>query len=144
MTEESDQPAATTSPAFERVQVTPGAIEDLHGIRDRAAPVLRSLFVALKRLDAGTVQPTPLNDFNKTGDLSDCGKVVVETEGHPEYRIVARSVGSTVEIIEIVAVEERARDLAYLLAGVRLGRITDPIRPSDTQRRIARIIRLRR
>jgi hypothetical protein len=81
----------------------------------------------VEALDQGTLRPTPL----KHGDLSDCGKVVVETVGHPEYSIVVREVGGTIEIIEVVTVEERADDLAYLLAGVRLGRITDPIRRSD-------------
>jgi hypothetical protein len=66
-----------------------------------------------------------------------------ETAGHPEYRIVVREVGGTIEIIEVVTVEERADDLANLLAGVRLGRITDPIRRSDTDRKIARIRKLR-
>ena len=87
--------------------------------------------------------PTLLKYYAKTGDLRDCGKVVVETDGHPEYRIVVREVGGSIEIIEIVTLEERADDLAYLLAGVRPGRITDRIRRSETDRKIARIQKLR-
>lgn len=128
---------------FGRVQFMDAAIADLHDIKKRALPVLREVFAALKRLDQGELRPTPLKDFGKTGDLSDCGKIVVETDGHPEYRIVGRDLGSTFEISEVVTVEERAEDLAYLLAGVRLGRITDPIRRSDTERKIARIRKLR-
>lgn len=48
-----------------------------------------------------------------------------------------------VEISEVVAVEERTEDLAYLLAGVSVRRIADPLRRSDTQSTIARIRRLR-
>ncbi len=102
-------------------------------------PLSRSSRLSLQ----GTLRPTPLEHYAKTGDLSDCGKVVVETAGHPEYRIVVRDAGGAIEIIEVVTVEERADDLAYLLAGVRLGRITDPIRRSDTDRKIARIRKLR-
>lgn len=63
-------------------------------------------------------------------------------DGEPEYRIVVRSIDETFEVWEVVAVEERSEDLPYLLAGVRLDRIADPIRRSDTQRRISRIRRL--
>jgi len=136
--------SASIGPAqFAKVQLTDEAIADLKGIDQRAPAVLTQVFRALKRLNAGTLRPVPLNDYGKTGDLSDCGKIVVETEGHPEYRIVVRDVGNGVEVLEVVTVEERTQDLAYLITGVRLGRITDPIRRSDTQRKIARIRRLR-
>ena len=128
---------------FDRVTFTDEAISDLHGINKRAAAVLRKVFIALKRLDAGLLRPIPLQDYSKTGDLTDCGKIVVETVGYPEHRIVLRDLGSGFEISEVVSIEERTDDLAYLLAGVRLGRIADPIRRSDTERRIARIRKLR-
>jgi hypothetical protein len=137
-------PPSNQRPPFERVVVTDAALADLHEIKERAFPLLREVFIALKRLDAGTLVPVPLQDFAKTGDLRDCGKIVVETSGYPKYRIVVRDVGNTFEITEVVTVEERAGDLAYLVAGVRLGRITDPIRRSDAERRIARIRALRR
>ncbi len=105
--------------------------------------MLTEVFRALKQLDQGTLRPIPLKDYAKTGDLSDCGKIVVETDGHPEHRMVVRTVGSTFEVHEVVTVEERTQDLAYLLTGVRLGRIVDPIRRSDTERKIARIRKLR-
>lgn len=136
-------PPSNQRPPFERVVVTDAALADLHEIKVRASPVLREVFLALKRLDAGTLVPVALQDFGKTGDLRDSGKIVVETIGYPEYRIVVRDVGDTFEITEVVTVEERAGDLAYLIAGVRLGRITDPIRRSDAERRIARIRSLR-
>ena len=139
----STNPAPNKKAPFSNVLFTDDAIADLHGIKDRTLPVLTEIFRALKRLDEGTLRPTPLKDYGKTGDLSDCGKIVVETDGHPEYRIVVRDLGNTFEISEIVTVEERTQDLAYLLTGVRLGRIADPIRRSDTERKIARIRKLR-
>jgi hypothetical protein len=54
-----------------------------------------------------------------------------------------RALGNTFEISEVVTVEEPTADLAHLFAGVRLGRIADPIRRSDTERKIARIRKLR-
>jgi len=140
--ESTDQAPRVRAP-FSNVQFTDDALADMRSIKDRALPVLTEIFRALKRLDEGTLRPVPLKHYGKTGDLSDCGKIVVETDGHPEYRIVVRDLGNTFEITEVVTVEERTQDLAYLLTGVRLGRITDPIRRSDTERRIARIRKLR-
>lgn len=107
---------------FQWVQFTDAALDDLRSINDRARPVLMQVFTVLKRLD-----------------LTDCGKLVVHTDGHPEYRIVVRSAAGVFEVSEVICVEERTDDLAYLLAGIRLGRIANPLRRSDTQRRIARI-----
>lgn len=135
--------ASQRNTGFTNVQLTDDAIADLKGIERRAPEVLTEVFRALKRLNEGKLRPVPLNDYGKTGDLSDCGKVVVETQGHPEYRIVVRAVGDTFEVHEVVTVEERTQDLAYLLTGVRLGRIAKPVRRSDTERKIARIRKLR-
>jgi hypothetical protein len=94
----------------------------------------------LKQLDAGELLPRRLQDYAKTGDLTDCGKIVVEVEGEPEHRIVVRDVGrGNFEVCEVITVEARNEDLAYVLAGVRLGRINDPVRRSDISRRVNRI-----
>ena len=98
----------------------------------------------LSGFEAGAVRPRRLRDFSKTGDLSDCGKIPVVVAEHPEHRIVVREVEANhFEVVEVLVIEERSDDLAYLLAGLRLGRIQDPVRGSDLQRRIARIIALR-
>lgn len=94
-------------------------------------------------LDAGSLLPAPLHDYAKTGDLTDCGKLVVTVEGETEQRIVVRDVGGGgFEVSEVIAVEDRTGDLPYLLAGLRLGRLEDPLRRSDAQRRVARIRQL--
>lgn len=127
---------------FERVQFLTEAVDDLRSVSVRSRRVAIEVLRLLKLLDDGRLQPQPLRDFSKTGDLTDCGKIVVALDDEPEYRIVVRSVGERYEVWEVVAVEDRSDDLPYLLAGVRLGRIADPIRRSDTQRRIYRIRRL--
>jgi chromosome segregation ATPase len=127
--------------AFERVRFLEEAAGDLRALARRSRPVLVEAFRLLKRLDLGQLTPTPLHDYSKTGDLSDCGKIVVAVDGEPEYRIVVREVDGGVEVVDVIAVEERTADLPYLMAGLRLGRITDPVRRSDAQRRVARIRR---
>lgn len=126
---------------FQRVQFLDAAVDDMRALARRSPEVLREVLRALKALDAGTLQPRPLHDFGKTGDLSDCGKIVISIEGEPEHRIVVRDLGGQFDVCEVISVEDRSGDLPYLLAGIRLGRITDPVRRSDTQRRIFRLRR---
>jgi hypothetical protein len=124
---------------FERVTFLDAAIEDLNLVAARSRTVLTEVFRLLKRLDAGTLVPQPLHDFAKTGDLSDCGKIVVALPDEPEYRVVVRGHDGTFTVSEVIAVEDRTQDLPYLLAGLRLGRIDDAIRRSDAGRRVFRI-----
>jgi hypothetical protein len=129
---------------FTRVRFRDDAMADLGRLAERSQPVLVEVFRLLKALDAGTLVPVMLHDHAKTGDLTDCGKIVVAVEGEPEHRIVVRDLGdATFEVSEVIAVEDRTGDLPYLLAGLRLGRLDDPARRSETQRRVARIRHLR-
>jgi hypothetical protein len=117
---------------------------DLRSLAERSHVMLVEVFRLLKALDAGVLSPVPLHDFSKTGDLTNCGKIVVELPGEPVHRIVVRDLGGgDFEVSEVIAVEDRTGDLPYLLAGLRLGRLEDPIRRSDVQRRVDRIRRLR-
>lgn len=124
-------------PPFTRVTFFDEAIEDLKEIQRRSPAAIEPIFRLLKGLDSGAVEPKRLHDFAKTGDLSDCGKLVVEVDGEPEHRIVVRSTSSGLEVIEIIAVEARAEDIAYLLAGLRLGRITGAYEVADAKRKVA-------
>lgn len=124
---------------FERVTFLDAALDDLKLVEARSQAVLAEVFRLLKRLDAGTASPQPLHDFAKTGDLSDCGKLVVALPNEPEYRIVVRGQGAMFTVCEVIAVEDRTQDLPYLLAGLRLGRIDDAVRRSDAGRRVYRI-----
>lgn len=127
---------------FERVTFIDAAIDDLKLVAARSQAVLREVFRLLKRLDAGELTPQPLHDFAKTGDLGDCGKVVVALPNEPEYRIVVRGRDGTFRVSEVIAVEDRTQDLPYLLAGLRLGRLDDAVRRSDAGRRVHRIRRI--
>ena len=126
-------------PGYDTVQFLDEAVEDVRALAQRSRPVLLEVLRRLKLLDRGELTPEPLHDFAKTGDLSDCGKIVVAIEGEPEYRIVVRDVSGTYEVTEVIAVGDRSGDLPYLLAGIRLGRLGDPVRRSDAMRRIHRI-----
>lgn len=124
---------------FERVTFLDAAMEELKLVAARSQAVLTEVFRLLKRLDAGTLTPQPLHDFAKTGDLSDCGKIVIALPNEPGYRIVVRGQNGTFMVSEVIAVEDRTQDLPYLLAGLRFGRIDDAVRRSDAGRRMHRI-----
>lgn len=126
-------------PPHQRVQLLDAARDDLRSLAQRSPVVLREVFRQLKLLDEGRVQPRPLQSFGKTGDLTDCGKIVVALAGEPEHRIVVRKIGDAIVVYEVVAVADRTGDLPYLLAGLRLGRLEDPVRRSDARRRVHRI-----
>ena len=129
---------------FTRVTFRDDAMEDLRRLAERSQPVLLEVFRLLKALDNGSLKPAALHDHAKTGDLTDCGKIAVRVEGDVEHRIVVRDAGDGgFEVSEVIAVEDRTGDLPYLLAGLRLGRLEDPVRRSDAQRRVARIQQLR-
>jgi hypothetical protein len=129
---------------FARVVFREEAMDDLRGLAQRSPATLTEVFRLLKSLDAGELSPVPLHDYAKTGDLTDCAKIVVAVEGEPEHRIVVRDRGGgAFEVSEVIAVEDRIGDLPYLLAGLRLARLEDSVRKSDAQRRVDRIRRLR-
>ena len=128
---------------YRNVTFLRAAADDLRSLADRRPALALEVFALLKRLDDGRLVPHRLRHFGKTGDLGDCGKVRVVVDGHPEHRIVVRGTEGAFVVVDVVAVEERADDLAYLLAALRLGRLVDPVRRSDTQRRVARILAAR-
>ena len=132
--------SAKKSRAYANVTFLDEAVEDLRRIAKRSPEVVKEVLRLLKQLDAGELVPRRLQDYAKTGDLTDCGKIVVALDGSPEHRIVVRDVGrGNFEVCEVITVEARTEDLAYLLAGARLGRINDPVRRSDISRRVNRI-----
>ena len=125
---------------YERVRFFDEALDDILAISKRSRLVAVEVLRLLKLLDQDQLAATPLRNFGKTGDLTDCGKIVVLVEGEPEYRIVVRHVADgSIELVEVVVVEDRSRDLPYLLAGLRLARIADPVRRADATRDVYRI-----
>ena len=130
----------TDTGPYRNVSFLRAAADDLRSLGLRRPNVAREVLTLLKRLDKGRLAPQRLRHFGKTGDLSDCGKIPVIVEGHPEHRIIVRGTSGSFLVVEVIAVEERTNDLAYLLAGLRLGRLVDSVRRSDVQRRVARIL----
>jgi hypothetical protein len=131
--------------SLRRVRFLTAAADDMRALARRSRPVLIEVFGLLVLLDWGSISATPLQDFAKTGDVRDCGKLIVAVEGEPEHRIVVREVGGRFEVVAVVAVvavEDRTDDLPYFLSGLRLGRLDDPVRRSEAQRRVVRIRRL--
>lgn len=132
--------SARSSRSYTNVRFLDEAVEDLRRIATRSPETAKEVLRLLKQLDSGELVPRRLQDYAKTGDLTDCGKILVEVDGQPEHRIVVRDVGrGNFEVCEVITVDVRTEDLAYLLTGVRLGRINDPVRRSDIGRRVDRI-----
>ena len=124
-----------------RPQFTRAAAADVHRIAatDRALAEM-ALRLAV-RIHDGHAGGIALSDRTKTGDLSDCYKAPF---GHdhlnPTHRLVYRWAGGTLEVVEVIAVGPRQDDAAYLMAGLRLDRITDPARRSLAQRIVHRVL----
>ncbi len=124
-----------------RPQFTKAAAADVHRIaaadRDLAEMALR-LAVSIRE---GKADGVPLTERTKTGDLSDWFKAPF---GHdptnPSHRLVYRFVDQVPEIVEVVAVGPRQDDAAYLMAGLRMERIEDPIQRSLAERIVHRVL----
>lgn len=71
-----------------------------------------------------------------TGDLTDCRKLYFGRGNPPSHRIVYREAGTdgALEVLEVVAVEERDALYVYLLTANRLGRL-----PIESKRRFNRL-----
>lgn len=130
-----------TSERPPRPQFTKAAAADVHRIAaaDRALAEM-ALRLAV-RIHDGRANGVPLSDRTKTGDLRDCFKVPF---GHdplnPTHRLVYRLVAEGLEVVEVIAVGPRQDDAAYLMAGLRMDRISDPARRSLAERIIHRVL----
>lgn len=124
--------------SFTRVVFTADAKADLHDLASvDPRLVIEAMRVSLA-VDQGTLPGKRLEDFAKTGDLSDCFRVYFGATGDDDtHRIVFRDVDGGV-VVEAVSVAPRDEDLPYLLAGLRLDRI-DSSRTTDAQRKVTRI-----
>jgi len=105
---------------------------------DAEDPAVAKLALRLaKKLEAGTISGVRLEDMSRTGDLSDCFKVLFGVGNPPSHRLTYRQiepaeptvqVGPVVEVVEVVAVEQRDQGYVYLLTASRLGRL-----PAETK-----------
>lgn len=126
--------------SLDRVRLTELALDDLRGLHQQDPALVVEALRVIKRVDQRQLSTKPLRPFGKTGDLSDCSRAYFgATPDADTHRIVFRQTGDTIEILQVVAVDERRGDLAYLVAALRLGRIRDPIRRSDAQRAVSRL-----
>ncbi len=101
--------------------------DDLRNLKERDLQLL-----ALKKIQAiksGHLHGQPLGDHRKTGDLSDCFKLLFDTRTDlpPRFRIVYRQENQDLEIlfIEILSIGERYQLEAYIAAAERLGRLPE-------------------
>ena len=110
--------------------LTSAALADLKRL-GHADPALPKMALGkLRDFEAGRIDPVRLGEMAKTGDLGDCLKIYFGLGHPPSHRIVLLRVDeSTVEVVEVVAVEARQDAYAYLLAASRLGRLPRETKP---------------
>ncbi|KGA09923.1 MAG: hypothetical protein GM46_6515 [actinobacterium acAcidi] len=111
------------------LKIRPEAREDVRRLTklDRRLAVVAA--TALRNISNGTTVGVPLEKMAKFGDLSDCRKVYFGYGNPPTHRIVYRELDeSTIEIIDVVAIESREDAYVYLLTAERLRRL-----PEETQ-----------
>jgi len=110
--------------------LTSAALADLQRLGDDDPALPKMALDKLRHFEAGTVDAVPFSEMAKTGDLGDCLKIYFGPGKPPSHRIVLLRVDeSTVEVVEVVAVEARQDAYAYLLAASRLGRLPRETKP---------------
>lgn len=78
----------------------------------------------------GEIEGVELQLLPAYGDLTDCRKVYFGLTSEPTHRIVYRLDSSgIVEVIEVVAIEQRDEGYVYLLAAQRLARLPPEAKP---------------
>jgi len=114
-----------------RVNVWPAAQQDAQRLNDDD-PRLGVEIAAIIRLLERGADGYDLQSMPKYGDLSDCKKWYFGIPGRPQntHRLVYQeNLDGSVEILEVVSIEERSDGYAYLLAANRLDRLPEETQP---------------
>ncbi len=127
-------------PKRRKLRALPEVVGDI-----KALPTQKLKEIALQRISDvvnGRLRGARLEDMSRTGDLTDCFKLYFDETGGPgpAYRVVYRELAEgAVEVVEVVAVEQREELYVYALAALRLGRLPEgsgvPERPQPRRSR---------
>ena len=126
------------------LDIRPKAQDDIRRLAEDNPKLPTRISMLFHLLENGTLTGEPLKDMARYGPLSDCYKVYFGAPGMPQntHRIVHRlRLDGTIEVVEVVVVEERSEGYVYLLAADRLGRLPAESKPAleaEHQERIAR------
>lgn len=113
----------------------PAAEQDLERLRHDHERLAVRAIALLDLIAEGKYAVEPLNQMASYGDLADCYKVYFGLTDASTHRIVYRKLESgAIEVIEAVAIEERAEGYVYLLAASRLNRL-----PTESKKRFNRV-----
>jgi hypothetical protein len=118
-----------------RLEIIDAAAADLERIgEDDRRLKIRALAV-IELVVSDEIRGRPLLNTASTGDLSDCFKVYFGINDEPTHRLVYRLLpDGTIEVVQVVAVEQRDEAYVYLLAAHRLGTL-----PHESRRRFNRV-----
>ncbi len=119
-----------------KVELTEAAKGDIVRLHQDDPQLARIALLRLRDLGRGDLTGQPLEEMAVTGDLTDSRKLYFGTGDEPTHRVVYREHGPRggIEVLDVVAVEERDELYAYLLAAVRLGRL-----PEESRSRLNRV-----
>ena len=126
------------------LDVRPKAQDDIRRLAEDNPKLPARISTLFHLLEGGMLTGEPLNEMARYGPLRDCYKVYFGAPGMAQntYRIVHRlRIDGTIEVVEVIAVEERSGGYVYLLAADRLGRLpaeSNPALKAEHQERIAR------
>ncbi len=107
------------------------AAEDAKRLKKDDARLANQIVAILREVQNGR-DGEPLLDMPKYGDMSNCRKIYFgpDTTYRNTHRIVYEvQPNRVIEVLEVVAIEQRADAYVYLLAAERLGVLPDESRP---------------
>lgn len=118
-----------------RAHYLPAATADLGGLeQDNHRLVVRAQALVELVVDR-EIEGEELKLLASYGDLSDCRKIYFGVTSEPTHRIVYRLLADEeIEVVQVVAVEQREEGYVYLLAAQRLARL-----PGETKKRLNRV-----
>lgn len=131
-------------PQRRSLDIRPKAQADIERLALDDARLPGRINTLLGRLVSADLTGEALSEMPRYGNLTDCYKIYFGVPGQPQntHRIVYRlRAGGVVDVIEVVAVEEKDGGYVYLTVADRLGRLPAESRGalmSEHQKRIAR------
>jgi hypothetical protein len=121
-------------PARRSLSVTQAATRDIERLSKDAVGLDVRARALIELVEEGRVTGQELTLMPSYGDLSDCRKIYFglhkdDATHRLVYQVVQDGGVATLEVVAVVAVENRDEGYVYLLASNRLGRLPDETRP---------------
>jgi Txe/YoeB family toxin of Txe-Axe toxin-antitoxin module len=128
------------------IRLLEAAVKDIERLAEDDPRLAIRARALLGLLEDGRATGAPLASLPSFGDLSDCRKIYFGRSDDITHRIVYRIIDDTevarIEVLQVVAIEQRDEAYAYLLASRRLGGL--PTESAPKLKRVHQIVIARR